>query len=71
MIIQGISKHVVSISVFISVGLSVSNITDKHITGFSWKFQDRSGMEQGTFWNILADFWVDCFTFLGLVAAEV
>ena len=48
--------------VFISVGLcvsllvclfvSVDNIAEKQVNRFSWHFQDRSGMTQGTIWKI-------------------
>ena len=34
-------------------GVSVSNITVKSISGFSWNFQDKPVMTQGTIWNIL------------------
>ena len=32
--------------------MSVSNITVKSVSGFSWNFQDISVMIQGTIWNI-------------------
>ena len=34
------------------VCLSVENITEKSVNGFSPNFHDNSGMEQGTLWNI-------------------
>ena len=42
--------------VFISVGscvcLPVSNITEIHVYGFTWNFQGRWNLVQGTLWNI-------------------
>ena len=54
--------------------LSVSNITDKRVNGLSWNFQDGSGMEQVTFyniWGILFHTRLYCFTFPELGATEV
>ena len=42
------------------VCLSVSNITEKRENGFSWVFQDRSGMAQ---WNNLIYLFIDVVNF--------
>ena len=42
-----------------------------HMNVFSWNFQDRSDIEQGTFEVRLFHAWLDCFTFLNTDEAEV
>ena len=39
-------------SCFLSVSLSGNNVTEKRTNGFSLRFQDRSGIEKGTFRNM-------------------
>ena len=50
------SLPLVSLFVGLFVGLSVNNIAGKRVNGFSWNFQDRTGMTHGTFWNNLVMF---------------
>ena len=47
------AKVIFSFNLCWFVRLSVSNIAGKRLKGFSWNFQDMSGMIHGTFWNIL------------------
>ena len=44
------------ISIFRCNFVSVCNIEQKHMHGFSWHFQDRSNIAQGTTWSILRTF---------------
>ena len=64
----------VCLSIYQSLSFSVSNTMDKLAKRFSWNLQDRSNMEQETYWNIsgiLFHAWLDCVTFLKLGMAEV
>ena len=45
-----------SLLVCLYVCLSVRNITDKRINGFSWKFRDRWDLVHRAFWDILGMF---------------
>ena len=47
-----VRNHQIAISsVCLFVCLSVDNIKEKCVKGFSWNFQDRSGLIQGTIWK--------------------
>ena len=51
----------------LSASLSVSNITEKRMNGFSWNFQNRWQLIQGTFCNILGIFHLMSLTVLLLL----
>ena len=52
LITSAMAKVVFSVACLF-VCLSVSNITDKRLNRFSWNFQDRGDLIQGTIGNIL------------------